>query len=146
MNMTLDQAIEQAEKFTEGATFHAGSEGWKAVMAVLLAEVKKNDDPAAQNQCHDCQCAEEIDVMDLPLIRKAIEAGNQPPEVYGEALAAQPPHPAYILAATADQLADQLADFAGELNLFHVSYEMDASHFKLQSKRLVDIAKQLREE
>lgn len=40
MQMTITEAIEQATKFTEGETFHAGSTGWKTVMARLLEEVK----------------------------------------------------------------------------------------------------------
>lgn len=81
-------------------------------------------------RCPACQCAEEANE---PL--NAFEA----PEPTG-------PLSAVLLADYADQLADSLADFADELNLFHVKYEMDASHFKQQAKRLVDLAKQLREE
>lgn len=39
--MTVDEALELADEWTKGATFHADSQGWKAVCAVLAEEVRR---------------------------------------------------------------------------------------------------------
>ena len=39
--MTLDEALQFADQWTEGHTFYEGSQGWRVVCAVLAAEVKR---------------------------------------------------------------------------------------------------------
>lgn len=113
MTISLNNAIEQATKFTEGATFRAGSTGWKTVMARLLEEVKRQREALSAGipileeaanrieelesdpcRCHACQIAEEV---------------NEP----------QGPLPAAILAGEIDDAAEKLADIAKEIDIYN---------------------------
>lgn len=41
LKMTVDEALELSDEWTKGATFHADSQGWRVVCAVLAEEVRK---------------------------------------------------------------------------------------------------------
>lgn len=41
VRMTVSEALEYADQWTQGQTFNAGSEGWRVVCAVLAAEVRR---------------------------------------------------------------------------------------------------------
>lgn len=41
LKMTVDEALQFADEWTKGATFHADSQGWRAVCAVLAEEVRR---------------------------------------------------------------------------------------------------------
>lgn len=38
--MKIDYALEMAKEWTQGQTFHEGSEGWRPAIAVMLAEIE----------------------------------------------------------------------------------------------------------
>lgn len=39
--MTIDEALQHADEWTKGATFHEGQMGWRPAVAVLAAEVRR---------------------------------------------------------------------------------------------------------
>jgi hypothetical protein len=41
VKMTIDEALEFADEWVQGMTFHEESQGWRVVCAVLAAEVRR---------------------------------------------------------------------------------------------------------
>lgn len=105
--MTLERALTLATGTNNGEL----NPLWREVLAVLVAEVQKND----------ITDSEETDEPQVPLSPS-------------------------LLADYADQLADTLADFAGELNLSGVQYETDSLIITAHSQRLVKLAGRIRAE
>jgi hypothetical protein len=41
IKMTIDEALEFADQWSNGQTFHADSQGWRVVCMLLAAEVRR---------------------------------------------------------------------------------------------------------
>jgi hypothetical protein len=41
VKMTIDEALEFADEWAQGMTFHEESRGWRAVCAILASEVRR---------------------------------------------------------------------------------------------------------
>jgi hypothetical protein len=41
VKMTVDEALEFADEWTQGMSFHEGSQGWRVVCAILALEVRR---------------------------------------------------------------------------------------------------------
>jgi hypothetical protein len=41
VKMTVDEALEYADEWMQGMTFHEGSQGWRVVCTILATEVRR---------------------------------------------------------------------------------------------------------
>jgi hypothetical protein len=41
VKMTINEALEFADEWAQGMTFHEGSQGWRVVCAILASEVRR---------------------------------------------------------------------------------------------------------
>lgn len=127
--MTLERALTLATGADNGEL----NPLWREVVEILAEEVEKNR--ADIKFCEDCPFTMDVDDMAVIAEEKEDDRGEgyQIP-----ALTAQ------LLADYADQLADTLADFAGELNLSGVQYETDSLIITAHSQMLVKLAGRIR--
>jgi hypothetical protein len=52
VNMTIDEALEYADEWAQGMTFHEESQGWRVVCAILAAEVRRQKEEV-KGENHD---------------------------------------------------------------------------------------------
>lgn len=156
--MTLERALTLATGADNGEL----NPLWREVLAVLVAEVTKS---RVIDKSKGCWMD---DGQDVPLPDTCVIDDGKPEDcVYARGLTThgeceywkdpscqineetndqKGPLSSSFLADYADQLADTLADFAGELNLSGVQYETDSLIITAHSQLLVKLAGRIRAE